>query len=166
MIYAIVKDNIIINTIEWDGVSPWTPPENTEVFPLSVPAAIGWAWVNNAPVAPTSIPLTLKQQATAALRQGVTIQSVANPEINGSYACDLDAQQKLISSMLYVSTNNKFPGSSGKLPWYDLVGNAHIFDSTALFTLFANAILDYTTTLAEISAGTQTTMPASTVTIS
>lgn len=29
--YAIVKDNIVIQVIIWDGISPWKNPEGTQL---------------------------------------------------------------------------------------------------------------------------------------
>ena len=43
--YAIVgEDNVVINVAAWDGVSPWTPPENTRLIQSDF-AAIGDIWV-------------------------------------------------------------------------------------------------------------------------
>lgn len=27
MKYALIKDNEVVNVVEWDGVTPWTPPK-------------------------------------------------------------------------------------------------------------------------------------------
>ena len=29
--YAIIKDNIVINVIIWDGISEWKSPEGTKI---------------------------------------------------------------------------------------------------------------------------------------
>lgn len=31
--YAIVKDNIVIQVIIWDGISEWKSPEGTQIVP-------------------------------------------------------------------------------------------------------------------------------------
>ena len=31
MIYALVRDGVVVNTVEWDGKSKWTPPEGFEL---------------------------------------------------------------------------------------------------------------------------------------
>lgn len=47
MRYAIVKDNIVINTIVWDGVSNIGLPAGSFSVLLSGPAAIGWSYDSN-----------------------------------------------------------------------------------------------------------------------
>lgn len=34
MYYAIIKDGECLNTIEWDGISEWSPPEGTTLVEL------------------------------------------------------------------------------------------------------------------------------------
>ncbi len=29
--YALIKDGVVVNVIEWDGISSWTPPEGYEL---------------------------------------------------------------------------------------------------------------------------------------
>ena len=41
--YAIVKDGVVVNVAAWDGVSEWTPPEDTQVIESSE-AGIGWLY--------------------------------------------------------------------------------------------------------------------------
>jgi hypothetical protein len=43
--YAIIDQatNICVNTILWDGVTPYTPPEGTFVV-LANGGSIGWIW--------------------------------------------------------------------------------------------------------------------------
>jgi hypothetical protein len=125
--------------------------------------AANWAIDNSQLVIwskPTPEPPTTQQQAMAALFNGVTINYLNHPEIDGLYSCDATAQQKITSTMVYVSMNNKFPGSSGILTWYDMTGNTHIFSNTTIFTSFASAIADYVTDLIEISLGGSSTLPS------
>lgn len=53
MRYAIVKDGIVENTVEWDGETPWSPPEGAtaHAYPEG-PISIGWEWADGAPVVP------------------------------------------------------------------------------------------------------------------
>ena len=27
--YAVIENGVVVNSVEWDGVSPWTPPDGT-----------------------------------------------------------------------------------------------------------------------------------------
>lgn len=56
MTYAMVQNGVVVNVIEWDGVTPYTPPEGCELFAWSGPVNIGWAWVDGAPIDPTPPP--------------------------------------------------------------------------------------------------------------
>lgn len=50
MKYAVInlQTNVIENTIVWDGVSAWTPPDGCYVQQLTNSnAGIGWSFVNN-----------------------------------------------------------------------------------------------------------------------
>jgi len=29
--YAVIKDNVVINVVIWDGQSNWTPPQGTQL---------------------------------------------------------------------------------------------------------------------------------------
>jgi hypothetical protein len=55
--YLILKGNEIINTILWDGVSNWTPPEGTTAVIAPEGVGIGWTksgsnWIAPEPPAP------------------------------------------------------------------------------------------------------------------
>lgn len=41
MNYAIVQNGIVVNTIEWDGVSPWQPPAGASVVLIPDGAYVG-----------------------------------------------------------------------------------------------------------------------------
>lgn len=43
-LYAIVESNTVVNTVLWDGESPWAPPEGTEAVEAEGGAAIGWTY--------------------------------------------------------------------------------------------------------------------------
>jgi len=52
MYYLLVKDGIIENAIDYDGVSPYTPPDGCELVTTDEFFSIGWAWVDGHPVDP------------------------------------------------------------------------------------------------------------------
>lgn len=56
MNYAMVKDGVVVNVIDWDGVTPYMPPEGCALYPWEGPVNIGWEWVDGAPVDPTPPP--------------------------------------------------------------------------------------------------------------
>jgi hypothetical protein len=53
MNYCVVQNGIVANVIDWDGATPYTPPEGCELHEWEGPVNIGWAWVDDAPVDPT-----------------------------------------------------------------------------------------------------------------
>lgn len=40
-IYAIVENGTVVNTVEWDGVAQWTPPQGTSAIPVPNGAYVG-----------------------------------------------------------------------------------------------------------------------------
>lgn len=56
MNYAMVRDGIIVNIINWDGVTPYTPPAGCELHRWAGRMNIGWAWVDGAPIDPDAPP--------------------------------------------------------------------------------------------------------------
>jgi hypothetical protein len=44
--YGVIdsNSNTVINSINWDGVEPWTPPDGTFVEELCESSGIGWIW--------------------------------------------------------------------------------------------------------------------------
>lgn len=55
MRYAIVKDNVIIDAAEWDGVTSWTPPEGTTAHAHAT-GQIGWLWNDGTPISKVPLP--------------------------------------------------------------------------------------------------------------
>jgi hypothetical protein len=83
--YAVIDSNtnIVVNTVEWDGVTEWSPPEGTFIEPLTDGVGIGWTWDGTsfhtppAPaVAPTPTISDLQAQLAALTAQ---INSLATP---------------------------------------------------------------------------------------
>lgn len=47
--YAIVRDGVVLNVTEWDGETPWSPPEGTEaVLDAEETAERGGTWDGSA----------------------------------------------------------------------------------------------------------------------
>lgn len=83
MNYAIINNqSLVINTIEWDGVTSWKPPAGCTAV-ASDQAGIGWSYVNGQftappkppePPAPEPVPpLTTEQKLLAA---GLTVSEL------------------------------------------------------------------------------------------
>jgi hypothetical protein len=53
MRYAVVKDNLVVNIIEWDGQSEWSPPEGASAHQFDGAASPGWTWNDGVPVDPS-----------------------------------------------------------------------------------------------------------------
>jgi len=51
--WAVVEDatGLIVNSVVWDGVTPWEPPAGCSVYQAS-PVYIGWLWVDGEQVDP------------------------------------------------------------------------------------------------------------------
>lgn len=69
MNYAMVQNGVIVNVIDWDGVTPYTTPEGCELHQWDAPMSIGWAWVDGAPVDPNPPP----PEAPAAPSEGPVV---------------------------------------------------------------------------------------------
>ncbi|WP_157664122.1 hypothetical protein [Burkholderia ubonensis] len=39
--YAVIQNGIVVNTVEWDGVSAWTPPMGSQIQPIPTGAYVG-----------------------------------------------------------------------------------------------------------------------------
>jgi hypothetical protein len=57
MNYCVVQNGIVVNVIDWDGITPYAPPEGSELYAWDGPVNIGWAWVDDAPVDPNPPPV-------------------------------------------------------------------------------------------------------------
>lgn len=56
MNYCMVQNGVVINVIDWDGVTPYTPPGGCDLYPWDGPVSIGWLWVDGHPVDPNPPP--------------------------------------------------------------------------------------------------------------
>lgn len=53
MNYLVINsENIVVNTIVWDGETSWTPPEGHIVVPSNGFANTGWSYVNGEFISP------------------------------------------------------------------------------------------------------------------
>jgi hypothetical protein len=60
MNYAMVRGGAVVNVIDWDGATPYTPPEGCDLHAVDGPVNIGWLWVDGAPVDPNPPPSPLE----------------------------------------------------------------------------------------------------------
>lgn len=61
MKYAIIRGGVVENVVEWDGESPWTPPDGTTLELLGdSPAGPGWTFNGNTFTPPVVIPSPIK----------------------------------------------------------------------------------------------------------
>lgn len=129
----------------------------------------GWA-VSNGQLIPYTPPPPPapepKDLAQAAIYAGVTVNFTSDPSINAVYSCDPQAQSNITSTALYISINQKFPGNSTTMTWYDKAGNPQTFSDIATFNKFASAIADYVMILTHIIMTNSGTLPDPTITIS
>lgn len=51
--YLVIQNESIINVIEWDGESDWTPPEDCIVEPSTGDEWLGWTRVGGVWIAPS-----------------------------------------------------------------------------------------------------------------
>ena len=61
MNYVVVQNDIIVNIINWDGETPYTPPEDCKVYEFEGQANIGWAWIDGEPIDPNP-PIQIENQ--------------------------------------------------------------------------------------------------------
>jgi len=64
--YLIIKQNEVINTVLWDGVSDWTAPDGTTAILAPEGVWIGWTLVDGDWVAPQPPAPEPEDPATAA----------------------------------------------------------------------------------------------------
>ena len=57
--YAIVENNLVINTCVWDGTSDWTPPKGTTAIqiPIDSVAGVGYSYIDGQFIAPVIKPV-------------------------------------------------------------------------------------------------------------
>ncbi len=103
----------------------------------------------------------------AVIAGGLTVTSTSTPAVNGVYAVDQAAQQRINGIETYVLKNSAFPGSPGTSLAYPLAnGSMVIFPSLSVWAEFADAVANYVADLDLYAAGAAgASLPSSTVTI-
>lgn len=55
MNYAVINSTgLVVNAIEWDGITPWTPPEGHIALPL-LEGGIGWTFADGQFIPPPEL---------------------------------------------------------------------------------------------------------------
>lgn len=135
----------------------------------SIAAALAAQWpevTSSWPPAPSAAE-QLATQVAKAFAAGITITSTSTPALNGTYAIDPAAQQRINAIETAILKNGAFPGSSGtQLAYYDAAGAPHVFPSVAEFSAFATAVANFVADLDLYAAGAPgASLPSADVTI-
>jgi hypothetical protein len=80
--YLVIKDEQVINTVLWDGVSDWTPPEGTTVELAPAHVGIGWTRVDGNWVAPEPPPAPTPDPAKVSARAKLAALGLTDEEIS------------------------------------------------------------------------------------
>lgn len=80
--YLVIKDEQVVNTVLWDGVSDWTPPEGTTVELAPAHVGIGWTRVAGEWVAPEPPPAPVENPAKASARAKLAALGLTEEEIS------------------------------------------------------------------------------------
>ena len=80
--YLIIKDEQVINSVVWDGVSDWAPPEGTTVELAPANVGIGWARVSGEWVAPEPPPAPVENPAKASAKAKLAALGLTESEIS------------------------------------------------------------------------------------
>jgi hypothetical protein len=137
---------------------------------VSCPATvqIGWSYNDTtfaAPLPPPAPVLTLAQQAQALLATGLAVTSSSMPALNATYPTDPTTQDHVQAEVLAILLNGTFADGSASVAWPDVTGALHSFPSVAEFKLFASVISAFAAGIYKVLNGTNTTLPAASVTI-
>lgn len=93
-------------------------------------------------------------EVNAAFAAGLSVTSTSTPAVNGVYAVDQAAQQRINAIETYVLKNSAFPGSSGTSLAYPLASGAMVvFPSLSVWAEFADAVANYVADLDLYAAG-------------
>ena len=79
--YLVIKDNTVINTVVWDGVSDWTAPEGTTVELAPAHVGIGWSRVGGEWVAPEPPPAPVENPDKASAKAKLAALGLTEAEI-------------------------------------------------------------------------------------
>jgi hypothetical protein len=55
-VYAVIQNGVVVNSVEWDGQSNWTPPDSTIIVlaPKTNYFGIGSTWDGTSFIAPAA----------------------------------------------------------------------------------------------------------------
>lgn len=79
--YLVIKDEQVINTVVWDGVSDWTPPQGTTVELAPAHVGIGWTRVGGEWVAPEPPPAPVENPNKVSARTKLAALGLTEEEI-------------------------------------------------------------------------------------
>ena len=79
--YLVIKDNTVINTVVWDGVSDWTAPEGTTVELAPDHVGIGWTRVDGNWIAPEPPPAPTPDPNKVSAREKLAALGLTEAEI-------------------------------------------------------------------------------------
>ena len=79
--YLVIKDNTVINTVVWDGVSDWTAPEGTTVELAPAHVGIGWSRVGGEWVAPEPPPAPVENPDKASAKAKLAALGLTEAEV-------------------------------------------------------------------------------------
>jgi hypothetical protein len=79
--YLIIKDEQVINTVLWDGVSDWTPPEGTTAELAPAHVGIGWTRVAGEWIAPEPPPAPVEDPNKVSARAKLAALGLTEEEI-------------------------------------------------------------------------------------
>lgn len=117
-------------------------------------------------VAPT---LTLADQAAAAIKQGVGVQSTKAPQVNGTYAIASGVpfgREDIAAEAQFVSSFGEFTNGTTTLSWPLIDGKTFVtFPDTATYMDFAKAAARFYATCRGIIATGSGTVPSTPVPI-
>lgn len=79
--YLVIKDEQVINTVLWDGVSDWTSPEGTTVELAPAGVGIGWTRVGGNWIAPEPPPAPVEDPNKVSARAKLAAIGLTEDEI-------------------------------------------------------------------------------------
>lgn len=90
--YAIIQDNKVINTCAWDGVTPWTPPKDTQAVEIldGIVAGVGYDYIDGQFIAPAPKPTSAADNAAKANQilsetDWTSIPAISDPNQSNPY---------------------------------------------------------------------------------
>lgn len=80
--YLVIKDNKVINAVEWDGESDWAAPEGTTVQIAPTGVGIRWTLVAGDWVAPEPPPAPVENPDKASAKAKLAALGLTESEIS------------------------------------------------------------------------------------